>query len=927
MGAVDPDRADGPAGFAACLDALRRQRGLSYERMAAAAGKLPPKPGGPAWEPLARSTIGEIVTGRRMPSRDKLLTFLAVCEVPATEVSGWLAAWSRVGSVSVRRPSGALLVRDARPRALGVHAAIQVTGPATAADELPVYVPRDVDARLRAALAAGRFVLLVGGSSVGKTRSAWEAVRAERADWWLVQPPDATALAALAAAPAPRTVVWLDEFQNYLSDGLTPATIRALLAGEAETVLVGTLWPDHYFRFTAKPGAGEDDLFRREREVLKQAEVIDLADRLTPAERELADAAARDDPRIRVALTSADYGMTQVLAAAPHLVLRWEQASDPYARALITAAVDARRLGVEGGVPTALLTAAVPAYLAPSEIARAPQDWFARATAYATRELHGATSVLNPLPGREMGTVAGYTVADYLLQHGAATRRASVPADSVWQAYADHLTGADLWRTGRAAEDRGLFRQAEQIYSAAAGDLAQARSSLIDLMARQGRIEDEERVRRAAAAAGDDLELVRLGNFLDQRGRPAEAERVFRDGLARGDMSVVSSLASFLDRHGRTAEALTTWRQAITAGHHEWFPFIEFLQSHRMRDQAYQALREGARAGDLGCRNQLVMMLDIGERAAEAEEVLWRSAMAGHRYAHSILARRLESEGRVAEAEWVWRHSVRHGDGDETSSSGREMLSDLLLRQGRPAEAEELWRAGVRAGEHGSASGLATVLERQGRVDEAVELLLPSALKGDPDALLTLSLLLGRHGKEAEEERLLEEVSTTYDKGTGWLVSLLLKQGRSEEAEAVLLRSALNGGESAWSSRSRLVQLLVESGRIDEAEGLLRRIAAAGNLTVNEELVTFLETHRNTDESEAIWRRLVDHGDSATRWYAGHHLTKLLARTGRIAEIEELWRRNLAMGGGTQVLDVLTGLLAEQGRTAEADRLRREGVS
>lgn len=33
------------------------------------------------------------------------------------------------------------------------------------------------------------------------------------------------------------------------------------------------------------------------------------------------------------------------------------------------------------------------------------------------------------------------------------------------------------------------------------------------------------------------------------------------------------------------------------------------------------------------------------------------------------------------------------------------------------------------------------------------------------------------------------------------------------------------------------------------------------------------------------------------------------------------------MGGGTQVLDVLAGLLAEQGRSPEADRLRREGLS
>ena len=60
---------------------------------------------------------------------------------------------------------------------------------------LPEYVPRDADAaefgiraRVAAAAQRGGFVLLVGGSSVGKTRSAAEAVRAVLPDWWLVHP-------------------------------------------------------------------------------------------------------------------------------------------------------------------------------------------------------------------------------------------------------------------------------------------------------------------------------------------------------------------------------------------------------------------------------------------------------------------------------------------------------------------------------------------------------------------------------------------------------------------------------------------------------------------------------------------------------------------------------------------------------------------
>ena len=101
------------------------------------------------------------------------------------------------------RASGAVRVGDADPRRLGVHAAISVPG---VPDEvLPEYVPRDVDAaesgvRARVATAAerGGFVLLVGGSSVGKTRCAAEAVKALLPDWWLVHPAGPGQVAALA---------------------------------------------------------------------------------------------------------------------------------------------------------------------------------------------------------------------------------------------------------------------------------------------------------------------------------------------------------------------------------------------------------------------------------------------------------------------------------------------------------------------------------------------------------------------------------------------------------------------------------------------------------------------------------------------------------------------------------------------------------
>jgi hypothetical protein len=126
-------------------------------------------------------------------------------------------------------------------------------------------VPRDADdgefgvrAKVAAAARRGGFVLLVGGSSVGKTRCAFEAARVLLPEWWLVPPAGPAEAAALAQTPTPRTVVWLDELQRYLDGehGLTAAVVRALLTAPEPVVIIGTLWPDWYTAYTAGPALG-----------------------------------------------------------------------------------------------------------------------------------------------------------------------------------------------------------------------------------------------------------------------------------------------------------------------------------------------------------------------------------------------------------------------------------------------------------------------------------------------------------------------------------------------------------------------------------------------------------------------------------------------------------------------------------------------
>ena len=90
--------------------------------------------------------------------------------------------------------------------------------------------------------------------------------------------------------------------------------------------------------------------------------------------------------------------MTQTLAAAPQLVAQWQdaQTASPYARTVLTAALDATRLGARAPLTADFLQAAAPGYCTSQQQAEAPEDWFEQALAYATK-LHGAVPRSAPL--------------------------------------------------------------------------------------------------------------------------------------------------------------------------------------------------------------------------------------------------------------------------------------------------------------------------------------------------------------------------------------------------------------------------------------------------------------------------------------------------------------------------------------------------
>jgi len=126
------------------------------------------------------------------------------------------------------------------------------------------------------------------------------------------------------------------------------------------------------------------------------------------------------DPRLAEALDYRGYGVTEVLAGAPQLMHRYEHAT-PEQEAVLNAAIDARRVGIEAMLSEDLLCEAARGYL-PSSTVRADDTPFRQAIDDLISP-DRATAPLIQVPSADHRRRRGVTVADYLLQHLTQDRR------------------------------------------------------------------------------------------------------------------------------------------------------------------------------------------------------------------------------------------------------------------------------------------------------------------------------------------------------------------------------------------------------------------------------------------------------------------------------------------------------------------------
>lgn len=634
-------------------------------------------------------------------------------------------------------PPGRVLSDRARPvpewtaQRLDVHPAISGR-PARSGGRpgfvLPRYVPRQHDRLLRTLLAncarstSGTLVLVRGRSCTGKTRSAYEAVHAMLPDWQLLFPagPDGLLAAMAPGALAPRTVLWLNEAQHYLTGPLgeeAAVALRRRLDDDGPFLAVATVREDFAGDLLDPAGAGNDP-HQHARILLRQAHAVALPDSFAEDLSAVRDAAAADDPAWEAALSVGSTALTQTLAAAPDLVDRYAHPTGrhgPYGRALISAAMDAHRLGVSSPLPLAFLKAAAPGYLTDAQRAAAdPGTWFTTALAYARTLVNGVTSPLQAVArpcgmGPEPDVVG---LADYLQQHGRLTRSLLCPPASFWDATA-HLTSRhDLAALAKAAENRIRYRYAVPLYQRTVDDgQLSSLAALAEMHQMMGDAAEAERLALEAARAGYPSLRRRLALEREKIRDTAEAERLHQAGVNAGNPGALADLTLLREEAGQREEAERLAHQAAKAGQPAPLVHLAFMREAAGETQEAERLFLAAdAAGSIIALSQLARLRVKAGDQESAEQLLCgvarNHAARGRALRNCIacgaLVQLWEESGRQEEAERLALEAARSGE-----SLPLWKLAETRERAGDVQEAERLYQIGVDAGHSGSGERLA----------------------------------------------------------------------------------------------------------------------------------------------------------------------------------------------------------------------------
>lgn len=789
-------------------------------------------------------------------------------------------------SVSALAP----LVRDADPLALGVQRAAIADGNA-----VPPYIPRDadpiLDRELTRSSAVGGFLLIVGDSTAGKTRFAFEGLLRVQPDRRLLAPFNKDEmlyyLASMITTPE-RPILWLDNIERFLgNDGLTPRMMVNLK--HLNVLVIGSIRVKHYTSLsklnavrTQNNSKVHSELIASEY-VLNQATVIHLERRWTADERSRAD--RTNDPRIKDALQHASlYGVSEYLAAGPMLFDEWHLAwgpdQNPRGAALVRAAIDCQRAGLHGFVPLDLLRLVHQHYLDEAGGSLLRPEPFEKAIAWAAQRRWGITSLL--LPGKDGES---YRAFDYLTDRVMETSESNLVPNSTWSTVTEFLDDnvSALEEVAIAAMSQANYVVAESIWKRlAVNDNAEAMYRLGLLYRMTDRDDDAVAHYKLAVELGSMRAAIALGHFYQRTGNIEAAETWFARAADGQDPHGMYHIGIICSNRGDEQLAEKWFRKALR--HKELMASSalgSLLEQSGRLEEAESTLREGVKGQDMGSAVNLGILLANLGRLNEAEKV-WRvAAQQEVPQAEANLAKHCAESGRFAEAEKWYKRAIGHG-----LDSVLVPYGIFLAERKQAAKARNVLRRAVSIGDARAYRALARICVDSGDHLGAIDWLNKALAvdEFDLDLICGMADTLANAGKVDEAVPYWQKLVDAGDSDATYALGRILRANGDLEGSARLFRIDAENGDAI--AACQLGQIYMGQGERSFAEKWLIASWQAGHAHAACLLGSVYFRIGDLEGAERFWT----HGYEGGHKHLARDLADLMSRQGRGREAG-LWIR------------------------------------
>lgn len=716
-------------------------------------------------------------------------------------------------------PTGVLpAVKDVNPYHIGISPSKYME-----IEPRPPYIQRDIDIEIDKSLADKTFILIVGDSKAGKSRTAYEAALRVLPDHALVVPCGEPAALNKLFQPAVLmhldqrpVLLWLDDIDRYLgADGLDVTLLDRSARCEPSITILATI---SSLRADVDETAGEVGrlLYR----VLSRATEIRLPTK--PSQAEL-DRAVELYP-------GEDFtdGIGEELVAARVLVRKYENGREtmPPGRAIVEAAIDLRLAGVLRGITEGELRKLYPHYLREMRIDHDPTDQrFVEGLAWARRPVASRAALLAPAADHR---TASYEVFDYLVEHVLKrdkSRRRKIP-EVVWRLILDTGDSLDVSRAAFLAYLRGQLDIAHEAFrhipdaDAKFGPWAKLGLGLV-LYSRKDFEGAQGELKRAIATGNADvasMAALYLGHALAESGDVEGAKAAYQQARLQGDAQAAFHLGVLLAQTGDTKGALLAFEQARNCKDDEiasdaTFNLAILLEQEGNTEGAKQAYREAIafnREGAPTAMSNLAVILAREGNHEEAQQLAERAIAAGDSNIAPVAMVNLALS------------SIERGDVEKAEDACRQAIAS--------GHVEEMPKATYLLG---------TLLEQRGDTDEALEMyalaMASEHPEAAPQAAVNRGLLLTKQGNEKEAESACRRaLAFKHPENTPraalMLGTLLDERGDQEKArEMYELAIAFKHPEIGPLAMMPYADLLARAGDIATASGLYEQVITSGH--------------------------------------------------------------------------------------------------